>query len=211
MIYGAGDLCLEVVWYIEQINKVSPTFEIIGILDDFCEKGTIIGGYPILGGKEYFETHKKEVSLVFAISVPSISRTIIQQLEQYDFISYPNIISPYSIIATNVKLGKGIIVPPGVIINTDAVISDFVKFGQGASINHHCVIGAHTFVAPSATVTGHVTIGEECFIGAVSAILPDLFVGNGVTVGAGAVVTKNIEDNVVVVGIPAVKKGVSNV
>jgi len=33
--------------------------------------------------------------------------------------------------------------------------------------------------------------------------LPDIKIGNNVTIGAGAVVTKNIPDNAVVVGVPA--------
>lgn len=33
--------------------------------------------------------------------------------------------------------------------------------------------------------------------------MPDIKIGNNVTIGAGAVVTKNIPDNVVVVGVPA--------
>jgi acetyltransferase-like isoleucine patch superfamily enzyme len=41
------------------------------------------------------------------------------------------------------------------------------------------------------------------FIGNNSIILPDITVGNNVVIGAASVVTKNIPDNVVVVGIPA--------
>lgn len=48
-----------------------------------------------------------------------------------------------------------------------------------------------------------VTIGHNCWIGGSVTILPGVTIGNNVTVGAGSVVTRDIPDNVVVVGNPA--------
>ena len=42
--------------------------------------------------------------------------------------------------------------------------------------------------------------------GAGSIILPNIIIGNRVLVGAGAVVTKNIDDNQTVIGIPGKNK-----
>jgi acetyltransferase-like isoleucine patch superfamily enzyme len=48
-----------------------------------------------------------------------------------------------------------------------------------------------------------ITIGDDCWLGAGCVILPGVTLGNGVVVGANAVVTKNVPDYAVVVGIPA--------
>lgn len=48
-----------------------------------------------------------------------------------------------------------------------------------------------------------VIIGEDCWIGGKAIICPGVKIGNGVTVAAGAVVTKDIPDNVLVAGVPA--------
>ncbi len=48
-----------------------------------------------------------------------------------------------------------------------------------------------------------ISIGDDCWIGGAAIILPGVKIGNGVTVGAGAVVTKDVPDRVVVVGNPA--------
>lgn len=48
-----------------------------------------------------------------------------------------------------------------------------------------------------------ITIGNDCWIGGNAIILMGITIGNGVTVGAGSVVTKDVPDNVVVVGNPA--------
>jgi acetyltransferase-like isoleucine patch superfamily enzyme len=49
----------------------------------------------------------------------------------------------------------------------------------------------------------NITIGSDVWIGANSMILDGVKIGNGVIVGAGAVVTKNIPDYAIVVGVPA--------
>jgi acetyltransferase-like isoleucine patch superfamily enzyme len=48
-----------------------------------------------------------------------------------------------------------------------------------------------------------ITIGEDCWLGGNCIVLPGVTIGNGVTVGAGSVVTKDVPDNVIVVGNPA--------
>lgn len=206
LIYGAGDLCLEVIWYIEQINAVSHRYNIKGILDDYAVLGSMVGAYPVLGGINYFNGNKEPVSLIIAIAQPEISKKIADALSKYDFIAYPNIVSPYSTVSPDLKIGKGCIVPPGVVINVKVTMGDYVKIGQGALINHHCTINTHSFIGPNVTLTGHVEVGESCFIGAAATVLPELTIIDDTVVGAGAVVTKNIEESGVYVGFPAKRK-----
>ena len=50
-----------------------------------------------------------------------------------------------------------------------------------------------------------VRIGNDVWIGGNCTILPGVTIGNNVVVAAGAVVTKDVPDNCVVGGVPAVK------
>ena len=50
-----------------------------------------------------------------------------------------------------------------------------------------------------------IIIGNNVWIGYGAQILPGIKIGNNVIVGAGDIVTKDIEDNSVVVGVPARK------
>lgn len=52
-------------------------------------------------------------------------------------------------------------------------------------------------------VHGPVEIEDDAWIGTGSIILPNVRVGKGAVVGAGAVVTKDVPDFTVVVGVPA--------
>ena len=203
VIYGAGDLSLEVIWYIDQINALKPTYKVLGILDDYCTPGTPIGEYFVLGGKEYFELHQEPVGVVIAIASPTVSNSIFSSLSSYKFIFYPNIISPSSLVSPSAVLGQGCIIPPGVVINVNVNIGDFVKLGQGAMINHHCCVGNHSFVGPNSTLTGHVELGARCFVGAAATILPECKIVKDTMIGAGSTVTKSIEESGIYIGCPA--------
>ena len=49
---------------------------------------------------------------------------------------------------------------------------------------------------------GSVTIGNNVFISVKSIILPGVTIGNNVVIGAGCVISKDIPDNVVIIGSP---------
>ena len=50
IIIGAGGLGREVAWLVERINKVSPTWELLGFIDDNIEiQGKEFNGYKVMG------------------------------------------------------------------------------------------------------------------------------------------------------------------
>lgn len=94
-------------------------------------------------------------------------------------------------------------------------IGENVLFRGGAGI----VVGDRCLIAAGAIITsvGHpvelprwgktigkpIKIGDDVWIGANAVVLPGVQIGNGSVVGAGAVVTRNVPENCVVVGVPA--------
>jgi len=52
-------------------------------------------------------------------------------------------------------------------------------------------------------ITKPITVGNDVYIGTNAILLPGVTIGNNVVIGAGAVVSKDIPDNSVAVGVPA--------
>lgn len=56
---------------------------------------------------------------------------------------------------------------------------------------------------PDLEITKPITVGNNVYIGVQTIIMPGVQIGNNVVIGAGAVVTRDIPDNSVEVGVPA--------
>jgi len=114
-----------------------------------------------------------------------------------------NCIAPNAFVARDAELGDGIVLGPGSVVGSRARIGDNTIINTLSSVDHDCVFGAHSQAAPGVSLAGGVIVGTNCFFGIKSAVVPKVSIGNDVVVMAGAVVTKDFPDGVVVGGIPA--------
>jgi bifunctional UDP-N-acetylglucosamine pyrophosphorylase/glucosamine-1-phosphate N-acetyltransferase len=91
----------------------------------------------------------------------------------------------------------------------DSTLHEGVKMGHfsyigNANIGAHTNIGAGTITANYDGEKKHTTdIGEGVFIGSDTMLVAPLKIGDGARTGAGAIVTKNVPDDTLVVGMPA--------
>ena len=105
----------------------------------------------------------------------------------------------------------------------DVVIGDYARIGIHNTIIGPVCIGSHVNLAQGITVTAlnhnfedktkrideqgittkPVIIGDDVWIGANAVILPGVTIGKHCVVAAGAVVTKDVQDNTIVGGVPA--------
>ncbi len=91
----------------------------------------------------------------------------------------------------------------------DSYLAEGVKMGHfsyigNAQIGANTNIGAGTITCNYDGEKKHATeIGEDVFIGSDTMLVAPLKIGNGARTGAGAVVTKNVADDTLVVGMPA--------
>lgn len=104
------------------------------------------------------------------------------------------------------KRKTGIEIHPGATIGKDF----FIDHGSGVVIGETAIIGDNVTLYHGVTLGGtsldkvkrHPTIMDNVMIGAGAKVLGNITIGNNVKIGANAVVTKDIPDNNVVVGIP---------
>lgn len=123
------------------------------------------------------------------------------------------------------RIGAECILGKGVYIDHDVVIGDRVKVENGASIFYGCTIEAGVFVGPHACLTndrqpraitplgalkteadwqvGQTLVQYGASIGAGAVIVTGVTIGRWAMVGAGAVVTRNVPDHGLVLGLPA--------
>ncbi len=81
------------------------------------------------------------------------------------------------------------------------VISGYVVFGDNCRIRNGVVVGLARTDDPCGPV-----IGDNVDIGAGAKVLGRIRIGNNVVIGANAVVIRDVPDNSIAVGVPAVVK-----
>lgn len=134
-------------------------------------------------------------------------------------------------ISEKAKIGKNVKIWHFAYVGDNTVIGDNVKIGSLAHVDYNVIIGENTmieglvyipplsrigknvFVGPAASLTNDpyppseklvgVTIKDGAIIGSRAVIKAGVTIGENSVVAMGAVVTKDVPDNVLVSGVPA--------
>lgn len=203
-IFGIGGFGREVLALIKDINKVEPTWNIVGFFDDGYEKGIVVNGYPNLGKGEDLNKWDKPISVAVAIGSPVIKKSVLDNIHN-PLVDYPTLIHPSVWIGDKefVEIGKGGIFCSGVMITTNVQIKDFVILNLQCTVGHDTVINDYAAFMPTVNISGEVMIGEGVYVGTGAKIINQLEIGEYTIVGAGAVVAKTLPAHCTAVGVPA--------
>ena len=106
------------------------------------------------------------------------------------------------IISDNVEIASGCTIDRGSI--DDTIIGENTYLDNQVHIAHNVKIGANCMIAGQAGFAGSCKIGNNVSIGGQAGVSGHLNIGNNVKIGGGSGVVKNINDNEIVMGYPAV-------
>ncbi len=111
----------------------------------------------------------------------------------------------------NVILEDGVDVGAGTTIDRatlgSTVLRKGVKLDNQIQIAHNVEIGEHTVIAAQTGVAGSTKIGKHCMIGGQVGIVGHLVIGDRVKIQAQSGITRNIKDDEVLQGSPALNYG----
>jgi len=179
---------------------------VFGFIDDNAALwGGDISGIPILGSLYRLKLICRQhtgLSVIVAVGNNSARQKIVTELKGYG-IKYTNSIHPRAVIAGDVKMGVGVMVMAGAVINTGAIIGDHSIINTGATIDHDCILADFIHISPGVNLAGKVKVDERAHVGIGAAVLPGLRIGCGSMIGAGSVVVQDIPAEVVAKGVPA--------
>jgi len=138
-------------------------------------------------------------------------------VSQYAQLAKDTVVWSGAVVEGQVITGPGCVIGANVFVGAGSELGEAVRIQHGAFIPRHTKIGDYAFIGPNVTMTDDKyprvnnpdykaeppTLDDFCSIGAGAVILPGVRIGKSARVGAGAVVTHDVPEGVLVVGVPA--------
>ena len=128
---------------------------------------------------------------------------IVQRLpKETKFFSF---IHPTALIMDNVEIGDGSFIGAYSILTTNIKIGKHTILNRSNHIGHDCIIGDYFSAMPGAIVSGNVIISDIVYMGNNSSIREKLSIHSSSIIGMNSAVIKSINESGVYVGVPVKK------
>jgi len=197
LIVGTGGLGRETLWVAREAGVRE-----IGFLDDgFTGEARSVDGAQVVGRIADWAEHDAEI--VVAIGSPRVRRDVVGRIEAAGSPRFATLVHPSVRIGQNVTIGPGAIIAAQTVLSCDVVIGAHAVIGINVLVSHDCRFGDFVTIAPGVTVPGTVTGGAGCEVALNATMRQGTSLGIGSMVGMGAVVTRDVPDNILCYGAPA--------
>ena len=195
-----------IIRVIEDINKCikHSGFRLIGFVDsDTTKHGNIFYGVPVLGGFDSCLSYdRKKVKLINTIAGSIQSRVETTKWFLDRGVGFTNVIHP-SVNLQHCELGVGNLIYENATIHPYVKIGNHCIISSNSGLSHETTVGDYCFLGPASYIGGKVIVENRVFIGLGAHVLPRVTLAAGAVIAAGALVTKSIEAEKRVRGIPA--------
>jgi sugar O-acyltransferase (sialic acid O-acetyltransferase NeuD family) len=206
VIIGCGGFGRELHDVVDAINEVTPTWNLLGYLDDRPEHVNVSRvesrNSRVLGDTSWLTTAGKEVQFIIGIGTGKTRRIIDERLCTAGLTS-ATLVHPAATLGHDVRIGPGSVICAGVRATNNISLGRHVHLNINTTVGHDCTLEDYVTVNPLVAISGGVTVGIETMLGTHSAILQNLAVGERSVVGAGSCVVKDVPDDTLVKGVPA--------
>ena len=198
LILGTRTFAVEVSDLVSDIDSLKVSAFVENMDPKLCQQQ--LEGLPILWVDKLAELADSHYAIC-GLSTTFRSRFTEQAA---DFgIKFATVVHPSAQISSTSSAGEGSIISRGVIIASHTRLGQHVIVNRGALIGHHTRVGDYVSIQPGANIAGACDIGDASYIGMGAVVIDHVKVGSHSVIGAGTVVTKDVPENVLVVGVPA--------
>ena len=178
---------------------------LLGFVDDGRDRhGRAVVGFPVLGDGEWLRAEAARASIAVALGIGDnrVRQRVAERCVALGA-ALVTAIHPRAVVSRFASIGDGAVVMAGAVVNPGAAVGRGVIVNTGAVIEHDVTLGDFSHVSPGAALGGAASVGALSHVGLGASVLPGVAIGARVVVGAGATVTRDLEDAVVAVGVPA--------
>ncbi len=195
---GAGGFAKPVIGILERQDR----WDLVGLLDDNPTTASVLG-YPVIGGRERTrDLLASGISRVHVAVGDNASRLTIAAEMTAEGFTLVSVVDPTAVLIADATVGSGALLHVYAVL-TACRVGELAIINAHVQIGHDCVLGDGVHLAPHVAVGGNARIGDRALLGMGAVVRPGVKIGNDVVVGMNAVVNGDVEDNLIVAGVPA--------
>ena len=202
VVIGGGGHAKVVLSILHKLGK----YKILGYTD-LKDNGALLGTDYLGSDQELTSLVADRIKLNAVLAIGQVGlgkvRQGLQTRLQSLSLTFRSIVSPDAVVNEEVRVGAGVTVMDGVIINSGASIGEGAIVNTNSIVEHDVRIGDWVHIAPGVTISGGVTIGCFSMIGAGATVIEGRQIASECIVGAGAIVVHDLTEPGVYIGSPA--------
>lgn len=201
-VYGASGLGREVLELAKVINAKKPRWDNFIFIDD-GNVPSVVNGHDVYKYNDAITKYEIPfLEIAVGIGEPATREKLFNKIKQNN-ISTPTLIHPDVYIPESSIVGQGVVIQYGCFISCNVVIKDYVYIQPQCNIGHDDILEEGCMISGFSNLGGAVHIGKWAYLGLSCAVKQLVAIGEYSIVGMGAVVHKNIVNEVIVMGNPA--------
>lgn len=125
------------------------------------------------------------------------------ELKRRFALTFMTLIHPSACVSPMSRIGEGGFVGANSVVAPGAVLGEHVFVNRGATIGHDTHIGAFSRIQPGANLGGLSRIGRGVTVAIGATLIERLVVGDRAFIGAGALITKDVAADELVLAVPS--------
>lgn len=203
-LVGAGGFAREIYSYLKQDDFIYQNYQLAGFLSDHSEDLDPFDITHHIVDKIFSSRIHSQDAVIIAVADCNFKKTLYQFYKKVGckILSY---IHPSAFVGNNVTIEEGCVICPYTVLTTDIKIGKAVTINAHSSVGHDANIGDYSTLSGHCDITGFVSIEHSVFLGSHALIIPKTKIESGSIIGAGSVVISKVKAGSTMFGNPAKK------
>ncbi len=199
IIFGVGKIADVIFYY----AKEECGFKVVA----FCVDKEYVGagsfnGLPVISFEEVEKHYPPDRHCMFiAVGYHDLNRLRELKCREAQNKGYEltSVISPLAKLPNNVTVGWNCFIMPPSLVHPCVTIGNNVFIWSGAMVGHHSVLDDNCWLTSCCNISGNVHVGANTFVAVNATVGHSVTIGKNCFLGANSLVTKNVEDEKVII------------
>jgi len=199
IIFGIGKIAEVVYYFFNQDTR----YEVSGFtVDEEFLKQKELFGLPVISSHQVTQVYPPDSFKMFvAIGYQDMNELRSKKLKEVWKMGYQTLTyrGNSSGIPDDLDYGSNCFIMDGCHIHPRVKLGDNVFVWSGSIVGHHSEIGDNCWITSGANIAGNVKTGINCFFAIGATLSHSISIGDYCFIGSNALVTKDLEDNKVMI------------